>query len=188
MALKSEETSGSARTAPVFDVGIDERVPIPGAIGLGVQNILGMAGLLIFPALIGTAFKLPHSDIAYLYGVTFMTSGLVVILQSVLLLRLPIVQGPYAGSLAAVLAVGHAKGGQPRRGVRFDGHRGPDLVRTHRPDPEVRADHIPEPLRTRPDHLRRHRLDPGHPADEHGPAELARHAAEPGLRRRGEPG
>jgi len=111
MALKSEETPGSARTAPVFDVGIDERVPISGAIGLGVQNILGMAGLLIFPALIGTAFKLPHSDIAYLYGVTFMTSGLVVILQSVLLLRLPIVQGPYAGSLAAVLAVGHAKGG-----------------------------------------------------------------------------
>ncbi|GAB2820110.1 nucleobase:cation symporter-2 family protein [Actinoallomurus bryophytorum] len=99
------------RTAPVFDVGIDERVPVPGAIGLGVQNILGMAGLLIFPALIGTAFKLSPADVAYLYGVTFMTSGLVVILQSVFLLRLPIVQGPYAGSLAALLAVGHAKGG-----------------------------------------------------------------------------
>ena len=70
-----------------------------------------MAGLLIFPALIGTAFKLSPSDTAYLYGVTFMTSGLVVILQSVFLLRLPIVQGPYAGSLAALLAVGHAKGG-----------------------------------------------------------------------------
>jgi xanthine/uracil permease len=95
----------------VFDVGIDARVPVPGAIGLGIQNILGMAGLLIFPALIGTAFKLSSSDIAYLYGITFMTSGLVVILQSVFLLRLPIVQGPYAGSLAAVLAVGHAKGG-----------------------------------------------------------------------------
>jgi xanthine/uracil permease len=107
MALRPESTP---RTAPVFDVGIDERVPVSSAIGLGVQNILGMAGLLIFPALIGTAFKLSPSDTAYLYGVTFMTSGLVVILQSVLLLRLPIVQGPYAGSLAALLAVGHAKG------------------------------------------------------------------------------
>jgi xanthine/uracil permease len=97
--------------APVFDVGIDDKVPVSTAVGLGVQNILGMAGLLIFPALIGTAFHLTTADTAYLYGVTFMTSGLVVILQSVLLLRLPIIQGPYAGSLAALLAVGHGPGG-----------------------------------------------------------------------------
>lgn len=96
---------------PVFDVGIDDKVRVGSAVGLGVQNILGMAGLLIFPALIGTAFKLSAADTAYLYGVTFMTSGLVVILQSVLLLRLPIIQGPYAGSLAALLAVGHGRGG-----------------------------------------------------------------------------
>ncbi|TNC29056.1 uracil-xanthine permease family protein [Amycolatopsis alkalitolerans] len=102
-ATKSEVTG-------VFDVGIDERVPIPTAVGLGVQNILGMAGLLIFPALIGSAFHLPAQDTAYLYGITFMTSGLVVILQSVFLLRLPIVQGPYAGALAALLAVGHEAG------------------------------------------------------------------------------
>lgn len=99
-----------ARTA-VFDIGIDEKVPVATSIGLGVQNILGMAGLLIFPALLGVAFKLSPEDTAYLYGVTFMTSGLVVILQSVFLLRLPIVQGPYAGTLAALLAVGHLRGG-----------------------------------------------------------------------------
>jgi xanthine/uracil permease len=100
-------------TAPkkIFDVGIDERVAIPSSIGLGVQNILGMAGLLIFPALLGAAFKLSPTDTAYLYGITFMTSGLVVILQSVFLLRLPIIQGPYAGTLAALLAVGHEHGG-----------------------------------------------------------------------------
>jgi xanthine/uracil permease len=100
-----------APAKPVFDIGIDDRVRVSSAIGLGVQNILGMAGLLIFPALIGTAFKLSTEDTAYLYGVTFMTSGLVVILQSVFLLRLPIIQGPYAGSLAALLAVGHGSGG-----------------------------------------------------------------------------
>lgn len=95
----------------VFDVGVDDRVAVGSAIGLGVQNILGMAGLLIFPALLGAAFHLSPSDTAYLYGVTFMTSGLVVILQSVFLLRLPIIQGPYAGTLAALLAVGHQHGG-----------------------------------------------------------------------------
>jgi xanthine/uracil permease len=95
----------------VFDIGIDERVGVANAIGLGVQNILGMAGLLIFPALLGAAYHLSAADTAYLYGITFMTSGLVVILQSVFLLRLPIVQGPYAGSLATLLAVGHQHGG-----------------------------------------------------------------------------
>ncbi|MEU8633288.1 solute carrier family 23 protein [Amycolatopsis sp. NPDC048633] len=100
-----------AEPVPVFDVGIDDKVRVGSAVGLGIQNILGMAGLLIFPALIGTAFKLSATDTAYLYGVTFMTSGLVVILQSVFLLRLPIIQGPYAGSLAALLAVGHGRGG-----------------------------------------------------------------------------
>jgi xanthine/uracil permease len=103
--------TGGTEPVPIFDVDIDEGVPVSSAIGLGVQNILGMAGLLIFPALIGTAFKLSTTDTAYLYGITFMTSGLVVILQSVFLLRLPIIQGPYAGSLAALLAVGHGKGG-----------------------------------------------------------------------------
>jgi xanthine/uracil permease len=104
-------TRAPATTAPdVFDVGIDDRVPVTTAIGIGIQNILGMAGLLIFPALLGTAFHLSTQDTAYLYGVTFMTSGLVVILQSVFLLRLPIIQGPYAGTLAALLAVGHDGG------------------------------------------------------------------------------
>jgi xanthine/uracil permease len=102
---------GRAERRKVFDVGIDDRVPVSTALGLGVQNILGMAGLLIFPALIGSAFKLSTHDTAYLYGVTFMTSGLVVILQSVFLLRLPIIQGPYAGTLAVLLAVGHQRGG-----------------------------------------------------------------------------
>jgi xanthine/uracil permease len=96
---------------PIFDVGIDDRVPMTTALGLGVQNILGMAGLLIFPALIRTTFHLSSHDTAYLYGITFMTSGLVVILQSVLLLRLPIIQGPYAGTLATLLVVGQGSGG-----------------------------------------------------------------------------
>lgn len=113
MTATDSRTDAAAAQASrkVFDVGIDDRVPVGSAIGMGVQNILGMAGLLIFPALLGVAFRLSPSDTAYLYGVTFMTSGLVVILQSVFLLRLPVIQGPYAGTLAALLAVGHQHGG-----------------------------------------------------------------------------
>ena len=42
---------------------------------------------------------------------TFMVCGIVTILQSAFLLRLPIIQGPYAGSFASLLAVGHLGGG-----------------------------------------------------------------------------
>ncbi|MGH3435855.1 MAG: uracil-xanthine permease family protein [Sciscionella sp.] len=81
------------------------------AISIGFQNILGLAGLLLFPGLIGHAYSLSPSNTAYLYGITFMTSGLVVIFQSVWLLRLPIVQGPFAGVFAAILVIGHERGG-----------------------------------------------------------------------------
>ena len=42
---------------------------------------------------------------------TFAVCGIVTILQSTLLLRLPIIQGPYAGCFASLLAVGHLGGG-----------------------------------------------------------------------------
>jgi len=103
--------ASAGATPPIFDVGIDDPVPVTTALGLGVQNILGMAGLLIFPALLGSTFQLSATDTAYLYGITFMTSGLVVVLQSVILLRLPVIQGPYAGTLASLLVVGHGSGG-----------------------------------------------------------------------------
>lgn len=100
----------SARGITKLDVGVHSRVGPATAISIGFQNILCLAGLFLFPGLLGASFKLPPAEIGYLYGITFMTSGLVVILQSVLLLRLPIVQGPFAGVFAAVLVTGHQRG------------------------------------------------------------------------------
>lgn len=94
----------------VFDVGVHERLPFAQLILLGLQNVFGMTGMFVFPALLGLAFKLPPSEIAYVYGMTFIACGVCTILQSVLLLRLPIVQGPYAGSFGAILAIGHVPG------------------------------------------------------------------------------
>ncbi|HEX4223473.1 MAG TPA: solute carrier family 23 protein [Pseudonocardiaceae bacterium] len=110
MSTDTPTRAPTTTPARVFDVGVDDRVPVTTAAGLGLQNILGMAGLLIFPALLASSYHMSTTDTAYLYGITFMTSGLVVILQSVFLLRLPVIQGPYAGTLAALLATGHRAG------------------------------------------------------------------------------
>ena len=70
-----------------------------------------MTGMFVFPGLLGRSFNLPTDQIAYLYGMSFVVCGAITILQSVLLLRLPIIQGPYAGNFAALLAAGHLQSG-----------------------------------------------------------------------------
>jgi xanthine/uracil permease len=95
----------------VFDVGIDEKLSYDQLLILGLQNIFGMTGMFVFPGILGRSFNLAPEQIAYLYGMTFVVCGVVTILQSTLLLRLPIIQGPYAGSFASLLAVGHLQGG-----------------------------------------------------------------------------
>jgi xanthine/uracil permease len=101
----------SRATAPIFDVGVNGRLPPAQLLVLGLQNIFGMTGMFVFPGLLGRSFNLPADQIAYLYGMTFAVCGIVTILQSTLLLRLPIIQGPYAGCFASLLAVGHLGGG-----------------------------------------------------------------------------
>ena len=97
------EATAEYPSARVFDVGINERLPLPQLGVLALQNVFGMTGMFVFPGLLGRAFQLTDPQIAYLYGMTFMTCGIITILQSVLLLRLPVAQGPYAGSFGALL-------------------------------------------------------------------------------------
>jgi xanthine/uracil permease len=99
------EAAADSPSARVFDVGINERLPLPQLAVLALQNVFGMTGMFVFPGLLGRAFHLSDPQIAYLYGMTFMACGIITILQSVLLLRLPIAQGPYAGSFGALLSV-----------------------------------------------------------------------------------
>ncbi|HVY56304.1 MAG TPA: solute carrier family 23 protein [Xanthobacteraceae bacterium] len=105
------EATRQADSPAIFDVGINDRLPPGQLLVLGLQNIFGMTGMFVFPGLLGRAFNLPAEQIAYLYGMTFAVCGIITILQSAFLLRLPIVQGPYAGSFAALLAVGHLQSG-----------------------------------------------------------------------------
>jgi xanthine/uracil permease len=109
--VETMAAKASREAAPIFDVGVNERLPPAQLLVLGLQNIFGMTGMFVFPGILGRSFNLPPEQIAYLYGMTFAVCGIVTILQSTLLLRLPIIQGPYAGSFASLLAVGHLGGG-----------------------------------------------------------------------------
>jgi len=114
--MVSAERSTRVNPSPVaapnaeIEIGVNERPGLLATVGLGFQHILGLAGLLLFPALVGKSFGLAHDQVAYLYGITFVTSGVVVILQAVGLLRLPVVQAPFAGLFAALLVLGHQVG------------------------------------------------------------------------------
>jgi xanthine/uracil permease len=101
----------TTESSDVFDVGVNDRLPFSQLLLLGLQNVFGMTGMFVFPGILGRSFGLPVDQIAYLYGMTFIVCGVITTLQSVFLLRLPVVQGPYAGSFAALMAVGHLKDG-----------------------------------------------------------------------------
>jgi xanthine/uracil permease len=118
MTMLSRQPAGTTLPKPkggaasaIFDIGFNERLPVGQSLILGLQNVFGMTGMFVFPGLLGRAFNLSPEQIAYLYGMSFATCGIITILQSVLLLRLPIIQGPYAGNFAALMAVGHLQSG-----------------------------------------------------------------------------
>ena len=69
-----------------------------------------MTGMFVFPGLFGRAFQMSPEQIAYLYGMIFLVSGVTTCFQAVGLLRLPIVQGPYVGSFIGLMILGHLPG------------------------------------------------------------------------------
>ncbi|HET6145642.1 MAG TPA: solute carrier family 23 protein [Candidatus Acidoferrales bacterium] len=109
MAVNSSTSEAASRE--FFDVGINDFLPPGQLLILGLQNVFGMTGMFVFPGLLGRSFNLPPEKIAYLYAMTFAVCGVITVLQSIFLLRLPIVQGPYAGSFAALISVGHLQNG-----------------------------------------------------------------------------
>jgi len=112
----SSETAASAAAIPssgqasapsaVFDVGIHDSLPPAQALILGFQHIFGMIGMFVFPGVMGNVLHLSVDQTAHLYGMTFLVSGFVTACQALLILKLPIVHGPYVGSFTALLALG----------------------------------------------------------------------------------
>lgn len=108
MTTTSDITAARAEISPssVFDVGIHEPLPLGQALMLGFQNIFGMIGMFVFPGITGQVLHLSVEQTAHLYGMTFLVSGFVTACQALLILKLPIVHGPYVGSFTALLALG----------------------------------------------------------------------------------
>src|SRR5215471_12387128 len=111
--MSSETASGAAAIpssaqaaapAAVFDVGIHDKLPPAQALILGFQHIFGMIGMFVFPGVMGNVLHLSVDQTAHLYGMTFLVSGFVTACQALLILKLPIVHGPYVGSFTALLA------------------------------------------------------------------------------------
>lgn len=108
------DISGTRSTAGVqndaagvaFDVGLNGTLPFGQLMALGFQNIFGMIGMFVFPGIVGQALHLPMQQTAYLYGMTFVVSGLVTAAQATVILKLPMVHGPYVGSFTALLTLG----------------------------------------------------------------------------------
>jgi xanthine/uracil permease len=109
--MAANSSTSEAALHKIFDVGINDFLPPGQLLIVGLQNVFGMTGMFVFPGLLGRSFNLPPEKIAYLYGMTFIVCGVITVLQSIFLLRLPIIQGPYAGSFAALIAVGHLQNG-----------------------------------------------------------------------------
>lgn len=93
-------------THSVLSVGFDEKLSSPKTALFGVQHLLALTGIWLFPSIIGAALELEPHEIGWITQGCFFMTGLITILQSSRLLRLPIVQGPTAAFMVAIIASG----------------------------------------------------------------------------------
>ncbi|GAA1650698.1 uracil-xanthine permease family protein [Actinoplanes couchii] len=96
--------------APVLDVGFDQRVPVHRLLLFGTQHLVTLSAIWVFPVLIGVTLGLGGDDVSHLIQASFLLAGIVTVVQSSRVVRLPIVQGPTAAFFAALLAAGATYG------------------------------------------------------------------------------
>ncbi|WP_229068456.1 uracil-xanthine permease family protein [Actinoplanes sp. DH11] len=94
----------------VLDVGFDDRVAPPKLVLFALQHLLTLSAIWVFPVLIGITLGLATGDVTRMIQASFLLAGVVTVLQSSRIVRLPIVQGPTAAFFAALLAAGAAYG------------------------------------------------------------------------------
>ncbi len=107
-APPSPPTSAPAPT--VLSVGFGERLPAGRTALFAVQHLLALTGIWVFPNVIGSALKLSSDEVALMIQACFLLTGVVTILQSSRVLKLPIVQGPTAAFMVAIISSGAAYG------------------------------------------------------------------------------
>ncbi len=91
-------------------VGIDEKMPAGQTIIYALQHLFALTGIWAFPVIIGHVLQLEAEQTALMVQACFFTTGLVTILQSGRFLRLPVVQGPTAAFMVAVMGAATSVG------------------------------------------------------------------------------
>src|ERR1700744_3048530 len=89
---------------------VDEILPIPKLLALGLQHVLVMyAGAVAVPLILGRALKLSSEDVAFLISADLFACGLASLVQSIGLpgigIRLPVMMGVTFASVAPMMAM-----------------------------------------------------------------------------------
>ena len=103
-------SEASSQEMEVFRVGIEDKVSAHEYVVYGLQHLLALTGIWLLPIVIGLVLNLDKATTGYMIQMCFLTSGLVTILQTTRLLKLPIAQGPTAAVFSAILETGKAVG------------------------------------------------------------------------------
>jgi NCS2 family nucleobase:cation symporter-2 len=89
---------------------VDEVLPVPRLLALGLQHVLVMyAGAVAVPLMIGRALKLPPEDVAYLISADLFACGLATLVQCLgfrgVGIRLPVMMGVTFASVGPMLSM-----------------------------------------------------------------------------------
>src|SRR5207302_4391244 len=89
---------------------VDQMLPIPRLLALGLQHVLVMyAGAVAVPLIIGRALKLPPEDVAFLISADLFACGLATLLQCIgfpgVAIRLPVMMGVTFTSVGPMLSM-----------------------------------------------------------------------------------
>ena len=101
--------SGTGPASPAVHP-VDEILPAPRLIALGLQHVLVMyAGAVAVPLIIGAALKLPREQIAFLITCDLFVSGIATLIQSIGIpkfgIRLPVVMGVTFAAVGPMVAM-----------------------------------------------------------------------------------
>src|SRR3954469_7775147 len=89
---------------------VDEVMPVPRLLALGLQHVLVMyAGAVAVPLIIGRALKLPAEDVAFLISADLFACGLATLVQCIgftgVGIRLPVMMGVTFASVGPMLSM-----------------------------------------------------------------------------------
>ena len=104
---------------------VDERLPTPRLVALGLQHVLVMyAGAVAVPLIVGRALKLTPDQVAMLISADLFCCGLVTLIQSLgatqwFGIRLPVMMGVTFASVAPMVAIAASHPGTEGAGLIF---------------------------------------------------------------------